>query len=122
MAVAAVLPGREPDRSEHDGPAGVSALIGCAVGAASGDHLREATTSPRLLWVSLVLAAVALVLAVGRQGAERQLRGTGRGLRVVREVVLPPWRWGAERLAGLALLNVGIAAGILVVKAPGHLL
>lgn len=101
----------------------VSALIGSAGGAAWGAHLRDGETWPRLLWVSLVLAAIALVLAVGRQGAESQPRGTGRGFRAVsREVVLPPWRWGAERLVGFALINLGISVGIFALQAPARLL
>jgi hypothetical protein len=101
----------------------VSTLCGCAVGAAWGAHLRGASAWPRLLWVSLALAAVALVLAVGRQGAATERRGTARGLRAVsRETLLPPWRWGAERLTGFALINLGISLGVFALQAPVRLL
>ncbi len=101
----------------------VSALIGCVAGAAWGAHLRDTPTWPNLLWVSPALAAVALVLAVGRQGAERPPRLMPRGVGAVsREVVSPPWRWGEERPVGFALINLGIAVGIFMLQAPARLL
>ncbi len=100
----------------------VSAFIGCVAGAAWGAYLRDAATWPKLLWVSLALAAVALVLAAGRQGADFQGRRRGSGvLAVSREVLLPPWRWGAERLVGFAFINLGIAVGIFALQAPARL-
>lgn len=100
----------------------VGALTGAAFGVVWGLHLLDAPSWPRLLWVSLALAASAGVLAVGRAGARDQPSARrGRWPDVLADVASPPWRWGAERLLGFALINVGIAAGILAVQAPARL-
>jgi hypothetical protein len=105
----------------------VGFVAGAAFGVAWGTHLQGAQTWPRLLWVSLVLAAVSAVLAVGRAGspdwteAER-FPQEGRSFGgLLAEAALPPWHWGAERLAGFALINLGIAAGIVAIQAPVRL-
>jgi hypothetical protein len=81
-------------------------LLGVGFGLAWGQHLSGGAHWPRLLWVSLALAAVSAVLAMqrDRRADRRELtRGT---------LLEPPWRWPAERLGGLAIINAGIAAGI----------
>lgn len=96
--------------------------VGAAFGALWGAYLASTPSWPRLLWVSLLLAAVSAVLAVGRAGqGDRLASRRGDVVGVLAEVALPPWRWGGERLAGFALINVGIAAGIFAVQAPARL-
>ena len=90
----------------------VSGLCGLGVGLAWGLYLRGADTWPRLLWVSLVVALVALLVAAGRQGAPNE--ATIRRSSGWRRSLLPPWLWPAERLLALAVLNGGIAVGIVL--------
>lgn len=89
----------------------VSGLCGLSAGLAWGWHLRGADTWPRLLWVSLVVALVALLVAAGRQGAPDE--ATARGRSGWRRSLLPPWLWPAERLLALAILNASLAVGII---------
>lgn len=100
----------------------VGALLGAAFGLAWGLYLLDAATWPRLLWVSLALAVIAGVMAVGRAGADDQAsRRRGRQAGVLAGVATPPWRWGGERLLGFALINVGIATGIFAAQAQARL-
>jgi hypothetical protein len=100
----------------------VGTVVGLAFGAAWGAYLAGEPTWPRLLWVSLLLSAVSAVLAVGRAGTgDRPARRAGRVSGVFADVAVPPWRWGGERLAGFALINLGIAAAIFGVQAPSRL-
>lgn len=99
-----------------------SALLGAGLGAAWGLHVLDAPHWPRLLWVSVAVAATAGVLAVGRAGVGDQPSARRRhAAGVLAEVMSPPWRWGGERLLGFALINVGIAVGIFAAQAPGRL-
>jgi hypothetical protein len=85
----------------------VGAVVGAAFGVAWGAYLAGSAEWPRLLWVSLVLAALSAVLAVGRAGqGDWPSAGPVPVAGLLAEVVLPPWRWGGERLAGFALINL----------------
>jgi hypothetical protein len=83
-------------------------LLGAVAGFGWGEHLSGGDHWPRLLWVSLVLAAAALTLAMGRPAAlpkaDRQVQW--------RDVLQPPWLWSAVRLVDFALLNVAVAIGV----------
>jgi hypothetical protein len=81
------------------------AVLGLGIGLAWGHHLSGSATWPKLLWVSLGLAAAALVLAPSRPA------GVAAGS-LWRQALTPPWRWPASRLVGFAVLNLAIAAGI----------
>ncbi len=87
----------------------VIGLTGLCVGLAWGWHLSGSSTWPRLLWVSLVFALAAGLLAVGRVGAPPTSALDGPGWR---QALVPPWLWSAERLVGFAILNLGLAVGI----------
>jgi hypothetical protein len=82
---------------------------GLGVGLAWGQHLSGGAHWPKLLWVSLVLAVAAAVLA------GRRPRGQGAGWE---QPLSPPWRWTAERLFGFCLLNLALATGILLTFRP----
>ena len=84
-------------------------LTGLAVGLAWGWHLSGSQSWPRLLWVSLVLALAAGLLAAGRAGAPPADRSY---VLARRRLPVPPWLWSAERLVGFAILNLGLAVGI----------
>lgn len=94
-------------------------LLGLAFGIAWGRHLSGATHYPRLLWVSLVLALVALVLAMGRPRPEEAPQDATASAFDMRWLVTPPWRWGYERLYGFAFINAGITAGVLAAFSKG---
>ncbi len=91
---------------------------GLIVGLAWGWHVSGSSTWPRLLWVSLTLALAAGLLAVGRVGAppDRASDGAAR-----RQGLVPPWTWSAERLVGLAILDLGLAVGTAVTFEPVRL-
>lgn len=89
----------------------VSALTGLGAGLSWGWHVSGSPTWPQLLWVSLVLALAAGMLAAGRAGAPPE-PAQALGDVVWRRALLPPWLWPAERLVGLAILNLGLAVGI----------
>lgn len=88
-------------------------LLGVGFGLAWGQHLTGGAHWPRLLWVSLALAAASAVLAL-----QRDRRADRRELSWQTLLELP-WRWPAERLVGLAIINAGIALGIAIAFRPG---
>lgn len=94
----------------------LSGACGLGIGLGWGFYLRGADTWPRLLWVSLVIALVAALIAVGRKGAPDEVAARGR--RGWRRSLVPPWLWPAERLVALAVLNISLAAGIVATFRP----
>lgn len=95
-------------------------LLGLAFGVAWGRHLSGGTHYPRLLWVSLALAVLALVLALGRPRERRPGSGDLRSGLDPRWLLTPPWKWAAERLVGVAFINSGLAVGVLIAFSKGH--
>lgn len=93
-------------------------LLGLGFGVVWGRHLSGAAHYPRLLWVSLALGVVALVLALGRQSSEASNPTDNRSPLDLTWLVAPPWRWGSERLWAFALINSGIAMGVLAAFRP----
>lgn len=83
----------------------LAAGVGLGFGVLWGDHLSGQATWPRLLWVSLGLAVVALMGALVRTARPAPANGA---------VLVVPWRWPADRLYGLVALNLAIAGGIAV--------
>ena len=93
----------------------LGALAGFGFGLAWGDHLSGHPTWPKLLWVSLGLAATAFVLAVGRGSeAGREMPTSPWAV-----VTTPPWHWSADRFFGFVVLNLALALGIAVGFSPG---
>ena len=90
-------------------------LVGLGFGLAWGTALSGGATWPRLLWVSLSLGAAALLLAAGRAGAPAQHDTRSAPWR---RALVPPWRWSAERLVGVAVLNGALALGIVLTFRP----
>jgi hypothetical protein len=101
----------------------VGAALGLVFGILWGRQLSGGQTWPKLLWVSLVLAAVAAVAAVARARAvgDRATSGAESGAVLAdrpvghggwRNVLVPPWRWAVHRLVGFAVLNLALAFGI----------
>ncbi len=86
----------------------VGSVAGFAAGLWWGARLSEAgrVEPPRALWVSLVLAGV-----TGGAALWRGRKGDRPGSE---SVVAPPWRWPGGRLAGFAVLNAAVAAGIVI--------
>ena len=96
-------------RSRPLGRSIVGAVVGLGFGLAWGFHLADRSGPPKLLWVSIVLAAVALALIRSdRASDEREPPSFWRRL------VVPPWRWPNRRLADFAAMNAAIAAGIAI--------
>lgn len=95
----------------------IAGAVGLAVGLAWGSSLSGAATWPRLLWVSLVLAAGGLLLAAGRVGVPVSSPVPGAG--AWRRALVPPWLWSSERLVGFAILNASVALGIVTTFRPG---
>lgn len=87
----------------------LGAIAGFGFGVFWGAHLSGNETWPKLLWVSLALAAVAGLAAVVRR-SNPLLSPPHRD--VWRDVLVPPWEWQVERLVGFMVLNLAIAAGI----------
>jgi hypothetical protein len=85
-----------------------AATLGALGGVLWGLHLSGGASWPRLLWVALALAAAALVLRTGRPPSPTE----GEARR--RDLLSLPWHWPAARLSDFVVLNVGIAAGVVV--------
>ncbi len=85
----------------------LATLLGGGFGLLWGDHLSGQASWPRLLWVSLAFAAAACLLTLRARPAT-PVASTWRDL------LLPPWRWSGERLLGLGVLNIALAAGIVI--------
>lgn len=88
----------------------LSGLCGLGFGLAWGAYLDGRAAYPRLLWVSLALAAVAALLAVVHPGTAVESGW--------RAVLVPPWRWSRERLVNLVVLNLALAGGIVLTFTP----
>lgn len=87
----------------------VSVIVGFGFGAYWGHYLSEAGTGhrPRLLWVSVALAVLAVITALV----------AGRRIHAEERAMLP-WTWPTARLIGFAALNIAIAVGIAVAYQP----
>lgn len=96
----------------------ISVLIGLGFGFFWGKHLSGQAHWPKLLWISLALAALGLGTAARRWATSYEGPMSSFGTDVAaqpqawRAALLAPWRWPAPRLFGFALLNLAIAAGI----------
>jgi hypothetical protein len=90
----------------------LGALVGLGFGWQWGHHLTGGSSWPKLLWVSLVLGVAALALAVGRAGSPAEPSRSGDQQSGWAALVAVPWRWSVERLVGFAIINAGIAVGI----------
>jgi hypothetical protein len=101
----------------------VGAALGLVFASSGAGSSVVARTWLKLLWVSLVLAAVAAVAAVARARAvgDRATSGAESGAVLAdrpvghggwRNVLVPPWRWAVHRLVGFAVLNLALAFGI----------
>lgn len=101
------------------GRAVVGGLIGFGFGLAWGDHLSGQSTWPKLLWVSLALAGVALVFAVRAAGRPAAGAPTAIVGETWRDLMTPPWRWRPDRLLGFVVINLAIAGGIGLAFSPG---
>lgn len=87
----------------------IAAILGLAAGLGWGAYVASngLTTTPRSVWVSLVLAALAALAALMRSAhTEDEPAGLA-------SVLTWPWRWPAHRFNGFAVINLAIAAGIL---------
>ena len=90
----------------------LAALVGGGFGLGWGWHLTNQPHPPKLLWVSILLAVAATVLAQGK-------RGTDDGSASVatqtpwRVVLTPPTRWSSDRWIDFVVLNLAMTAGIL---------
>ena len=84
----------------------LSALFGSAFGWGWTERLASNGYDgiPRTLWVSLVIAVGAALVAIAlRQAAPEESYRSG----------LLPWRWSPHQWDALALLNVFVAGGVL---------
>jgi hypothetical protein len=83
-----------------------SAIAGFAFGVVWGAHVAEIGTPhrPRLFWVSVTLALLALL-----GGAYRRRRPVDA---ITVTALAWPWTWPAARWAGFAVLNGAVAAGV----------
>jgi hypothetical protein len=93
----------------------IATALGLGFGVFWGVHLSGQDSWPRLLWVSLVFAALAFMLAVRPAAA-----GGANDVRSWQDLLMPPWRWSGERLLGLGVLNIALAAGIVAGFRGGH--
>lgn len=112
IAVEAALEGVAHALANRIGRLVIGTSVGLAFGVAWGTHLNGQSHWPRLLWVSLAFAVIAVVLAMGRDGAQQEEMPGWRSL------LVPPWRWSRDRLIGLVLINAGIAIGIVLSFRP----
>jgi hypothetical protein len=83
-----------------------SAITGFVFGVIWGAHVAEIGTPhrPRLFWVSVTLAVLALL------GAGYRRRRAVDAIAV--NALAWPWTWPASRWAGFAVLNGAVAAGV----------
>ena len=88
----------------------LTAGVGLGFGIAWGWHLADRPDPPKLLWVSVVLAGAAMVLALYSRTPHRATEPTATA-GFWRRALLPPWLWPAARWVDFAVLNVAIAAG-----------
>ncbi len=86
-----------------------TAVVAAGFGVAWGAHLAAHPHLPRLVWVSLVLAAVAIALTARRHRPGEPVRDG-----FWRRSLTWPWRWPTARLVDFALLNAALAAGTTV--------
>jgi hypothetical protein len=91
----------------------VGGIIGFAGGLAWGILYTDLPAYPKTLWVSLALAAAGFALAAGSRGPVPATAQPGRPSGW-RRVTIAPSAWPAHRLIGFALLNLAIAAGVLI--------
>lgn len=86
----------------------IAVAAGFGAGLWWGARLSERgrVDEPRSLWISLALAVVFGLGALWRWRRGRPAQDP--------HVVSPPWRWPLYRLAGFAVLNLAVAAGIAV--------
>jgi len=86
----------------------VACVAGFGAGLWWGVNLTEngRVQQPRALWTSLALAGIAALCALWRGRPEATYDNDS--------IFAPPWRWPAHRFVGLAVLNLAIAAGIVV--------
>ncbi|MCU1690112.1 MAG: hypothetical protein JWN61_1899 [Pseudonocardiales bacterium] len=89
----------------------VGVFVGFVGGLIWGIRYTDLPTYPKTLWVSLALAAAGIALAAGTRSSPSAPPAPRH---IWRDLAVPPWAWPADRLMGLALLNVAIAAGVLV--------
>jgi len=94
----------------------IAALVGFGFGLAWGDHLSGHESWPKLLWVSLSVAAVALVAAILRAAHPMNSRPTEGS--ALQQALTRPWRWPTDRLMGFVVLNLSIAGGIALAFQP----
>lgn len=94
----------------------VTILAGFGFGLVWGDHLSGNVSWPKLLWVSLGLAAAAFVAAIAR--AAYPMDNSPSDDNTFRAALAPPWRWRTDRLAGLVILNLAVASGIALAFRP----
>ena len=86
----------------------IASAAGFGAGYWWGVHLTELgrVQEPRALWTSLALAAVAGVAALWRWKRARLSDDSS--------ILAAPWRWPTHRFVGLTVLNLAIAAGIVL--------
>ena len=95
----------------------VAAGAGFGFGLWWGGRLSDASLvhRPRLLWVSVGVAVVALALAASTHRDANQEVASRRA-----RDLLDPTRWPAQRLVTFAVLNLAIAAGTEIGFVPSH--
>ena len=87
-------------------------VLGVAGGWAWGARLsgEGRVELPRTFWTSLIIAGASVLLLLWRLAQPRW--------RDSNEIVAPPWRWPAQRVAGYAVLSLLVAAGVLAGFSP----
>jgi hypothetical protein len=95
----------------------ISIIAGFGFGAWWGSYLSDSGIGhqPRLLWISIAAGIAALIAAFIR--AERAMSVREVRLSAVRAAIAP-WDWPTHRLVAFGLMNLAIAAGIVVGFSP----